>query len=62
METMKSSRCLCTPSMMRPASGRAVTVPIWKQVMAIPASHCPSPRSSMMYTGREAIKMYCDMK
>ena len=27
-----------------------------------PAASCPSPRSSMMKTGKAAIKIYCDMK
>ena len=54
-------RCLLTASMMRPASGRQLTAPIWKAVIARPASMSPPPRVSMMNIGSDATMMYWDM-
>ena len=55
------SFCLLTASMMRPASGRQLTAPIWKAVIARPASMSPPPSVSMMKIGSAATMMYCDM-
>ena len=53
------SRRLLTASMRMPAQGRAATVPIWKKVMARPASTSPPPYSCIMTMGSAAIIAYC---
>ena len=44
----RSSLPLCRLSMSRPANGREETAPIWKKVMASPASSSPPFISFMM--------------